>query len=310
MIGIGAIIGDMFGSKYEFGKYGFKFNKEEYIKNNMTINEDDLVKITDDTILTLALKKSFIDANNETSTDTKMSFESYMSKLYDIIVKNFNDYGNKYINFGYGKKFLEWLIGKNKFPYNSYGNGSAMRVSSVGYISNNINDTLELAKLSAVITHNHPEGIKGAQAISSCIFAARCNYTKDEIKSYIHYIFGYNLDIKSNEVYNLESKQNIPGYDISCQLTVPEAILCFMESNSFEECIINAVSLNGDTDTRAAIAGSIAEAYYGVPDYLIEYVINKLDVRYEDLLTILLDDDAFVGDAESYKPELKINGDV
>lgn len=293
MIGVGAIIGDMFGSRYEFSKYGFSFNKDEYLNYNTSLKftEDDFYKYTDDTILTLAVKDALLTLyNGEKENNFK-----------EILIDNFEVFGVNNINAGFGKKFLKWLISINKKPYNSYGNGSAMRVSAVGYVCNNIEDTLKLSKLTAEVTHNSLEGIKGAQAVAAAIFAARYRYSKEEIKEYLEKKFGYNLSISSKEVFSKETNDKVNGYKLSCQLTVPEAVLCFFESNSFEETIVNATALNGDTDTRAAIAGSIAEAFYGVPDYLKDIVKNKLN---DDLLSILENDSFYAYQDCDSKPIL------
>jgi hypothetical protein len=168
--------------------------------------------------------------------------------------------GNEYPDAGYGGSFLKWLLSEDSQPYNSWGNGSAMRVSPVGWLLHSLEATEDVAEISAAVTHNHPEGIKGAQAVASAIYLARNGKTKDEIKSYIENRYGYNLNRTLDEIRPFYS------FDVSCQGSVPEAIIAYLESENFEDAIRNAISIGGDSDTIAAITGSIAEAAYGIPD--------------------------------------------
>ena len=163
---------------------------------------------------------------------------------------------------GYGGRFRHWLKSPNPQPYNSWGNGSAMRVSAVGWLYNDMDSVLRMARLTAEVTHNHPEGIKGAEATAAAIFLARSGRSKAEIKAYVEREFGYDLSRSCDEIR--------PGYRHveSCQETVPEAITACLEGESFEDVIRTAVSLGGDCDTLTCIAGSIAEAFYGVPEAL------------------------------------------
>ena len=184
--------------------------------------------------------------------------------LFKNVEKEMLYYGKKYPDSGYGGRFREWLASKNPKPYNSFGNGSAMRVSAAGWICNSIFDTRECARMTARPTHNHPEGVKGAMAVASAIFLARTGRSKEDIKNYIESEFDYNLSRSLDDI-----RKNY-YFDETCQGSVPESIIAFLESENFEDAIRNAVSLGGDTDTQAAIAGSIAEAFYGIPDALIE----------------------------------------
>lgn len=193
------------------------------------------------------------------------------------LVKEVVEFGKKYPLAGYGGNFKEWLDGKNNYqPYNSWGNGSAMAISPVGWFFNTEKDVLKYAEMSAAITHNHPEGIKGAQSVAMCIFLARTGATKDEIKEYIEKNFDYDLNRTIAEIR--------PGYvfHVDCQKSVPESIIAFLESNSTLEAIQLAISLGGDTDTQACIAGSIAEAFYGDCDDLFEQTIKQIDGEYPD----------------------------
>ena len=179
---------------------------------------------------------------------------------------------------GYGGSFRRWLISDGCEPYNSWGNGSAMRVSPVGWWFHTLEETEDAAAVSAAVTHNHPEGVKGAQATAAAIFLARAGETKQGIRSYIEGRFGYDLGRTLDEI------RPAYGFNESCQGTVPEAIIAFLESTGFEDAIRNAVSLGGDSDTLAAIAGGIAEAAYGTPEKIEAKAMSLLD---EPLLSVL-----------------------
>lgn len=246
---LGGIAGDIIGSIYEFNPVRFK--DFELFKSNSTY--------TDDTVMTIA------------------NAEWLLSKgvLMDIMRK----YGHKYPGAGYGGMFYDWLKSRCPKPYNSFGNGSAMRVSPVGWAFDTLEETLEAAKQSAEITHNHLEGIKGAQATAACIFMARTGKSKQEIKEYVETKFGYDLSRTSNEIR--------PTYQFneSCQGTVPESIIAFLESTDFESAIRLTVSLGGDADTMGAITGAIAEAYYNViPEHIKNEVLKRLPEEFINVL--------------------------
>lgn len=248
---LGAIAGDIIGSVYE--RNNIKSVDFELFSENS--------KFTDDTVLTIATMKAIIDKIN------------YMD-AYQII-------GRKYPGAGYGGNFHSWLMYENPRPYNSWGNGSAMRVSPIGWAFNTIEEVLEQAKLSAECSHNHPEGIKGAQAIASCIYLAKNGCSKEDIKSFVEINFNYNLNRKIEDIR--------PNYrfDVSCQGSVPESIIAFLESSDFESSLRLAISIGGDSDTISCMAGSIAEAFYGnVPIKIQNFVIGKLT---NDLLKIIND---------------------
>jgi ADP-ribosylglycohydrolase len=246
---IGAIIGDIIGSTYEFNAIKTK-EFELFPKGS---------KFTDDTVLSMAIAKSIIDN------------EPYL----DNIVR----FGREYPDAGYGGFFRRWLKGDNHTPYNSWGNGSAMRVSPIGFAFDNEEEVLKEAKKSAEITHNHIEGIKGAEATTLAIFMARKGKSKEEIREVISDRFEYNLSREVNEIR--------PNYrfEVSCQKSVPESIICFLDSDSFEDCIRNAISLGGDADTMGAIAGGIAEAYYGIPKEIEREVSHYLPNEFIEILT-------------------------
>ena len=238
---IGAIAGDIIGSIYEWN-------------NVKTINFDlfrNKSGFTDDSVLTLA------------TMDAILKKKSY-SEIYQL-------FGRNYPNRGYGGHFSSWIYSENPKPYNSWGNGSAMRVSPIGWYGNSINEVMAEAQKSAEVTHNHPEGIKGAQSTAVAVYMARTGRKKDEIKNFIIDTFQYNLDRKIDDIR--------PNYDfdVSCQGSVPEAIIAFLESSDFENAIRLAISLGGDSDTIACITGGIAEAYYQtIPDYIVEKIQNIL----------------------------------
>lgn len=254
----GAILGDIIGSPYEFDR-GNK-SKEFPLFSPCC-------HFTDDTVMTIAVAEAFMDCT-PCSTDDEIR-----QKLVDSMRK----YGRLYPNAGYGGRFMKWLLSNPK-PYNSYGNGSAMRVSSVAWLYNDMDTVRRMARLSADVTHNHPEGIKGAEATASAIFLARTGYSKAEIKAYIEQEFCYSLNRTCDEIrpayFHMES----------CQETVPEAITAFLEGNDFEDVIRTAVSLGGDCDTLAAIAGSIAEGFYGISDELKAECKKRLDGRLPEVV--------------------------
>ena len=187
-------------------------------------------------------------------------------------------WGRKYPYAGYGGNFCRWLTSSNPQPYNSWGNGSGMRVSPCGLAADSLNDALSLAKISAECTHNHPEGIKGAQAIAACMYMARTGKSKAEIRDYVTTTFGYNLNRKLDDI------RPTYRFDVSCPGSVPEAILAFLEGNDFEEVIRLAISLGGDSDTIGAMAGAIASCMYEIPPLMIDECRNRLP---EDMLEVI-----------------------
>ena len=241
----GAILGDIIGSPFEFDR-GDKTKDFELFTPGC--------EFTDDSVMTIAVAEALIAVGPDAEKE----------EIEEAVVSNMQDWGRRFPDAGYGGRFCWWLREKNPKPYGSFGNGSAMRVSAVGWLYPTLERTRQVAVYTAEVTHNHKEGIKGAEATASCIFLARQGATKDEIKSYVEDNFGYNLNRTLDEIR--------PGYhmDESCQGTVPEAIIAFLESENFEDAIRNAVSLGGDADTLAAITGSIAEAFYEIPELLRE----------------------------------------
>jgi ADP-ribosylglycohydrolase len=245
---LGAIAGEIIGSYYEFHKIKTKefelFHPES--------------KFTDDTTLSMAIAKSILDD------------EPYLDNVVD--------FGLRYFDVGYGSSFKKWLKGDEHLPYNSWGNGSAMRVSPIAWAFDTEEKVLEEARKSAEITHNHPEGIKGAEATALAIFMARKGATKEEIRERISTQFEYDLSRTVDEI-RPEYK-----FEVSCAKSVPESIICFLDADSFEECIRNCISLGGDADTMGAIAGGVAEAYYGVPKEIEEKVYGYLSDEFVEIL--------------------------
>jgi len=240
---IGAATGDIIGSIYEF----------DNIKSTNFPLFSDGCCATDDSIMTFATMDVLINSGDYT--------EAYQR------------YGRKYPHplGGYGGNFEEWIYSSNPRPYNSWGNGSAMRVSPIGWAFDTFEQTMKEARNSATVTHNHREGIKGAQAVTAAIYLARNGKTKREIRKFITDTFKYNLDRKIDEIR--------PNYhfDVSCQGSVPEAIIAFLESSDFESAIRLAISIGGDSDTIGCITGAIAEAFYGqVPDGIAKTVLKIL----------------------------------
>ena len=254
----GAILGDIIGSPYEFDR-GSKTKDFPLFTCRS--------EFTDDTVMTVAVAEAFLNTCPGDGTE----------EMRQNLIRSMRCWGNRYHNAGYGARFIRWLGAKDPKPYGSYGNGSAMRVSSVGWLFDDLETVRRMAHLSAEVTHNHPEGIKGAEATAGAIFLARAGHSKAEIKAYAVSL-GYDLSRTCDEIR--------PGYRHveSCQETVPEAITAFLEGESFEDVIRTAVSLGGDCDTLTCIAGSIAEAFYGVPEELKQACRERLP---EDLLRVL-----------------------
>lgn len=232
---LGALAGDIVGSVYEF--YNTKSTDFDMFC--------DASRFTDDSVMTLAVAKWLVEDSSHT---------------INYLIYCMQELGKCHPNAGYGGHFCCWLAKENPQPYNSWGNGAGMRVSPVGLYAKTIDEALALAALSASVSHNHPEGIKGAQAIATSMFLCRYGKTKSEIKEYVEKTFGYNL---SRTIAEIRPRY---GFDVSCQGSVPEAIIAFLEGNSFEEVLRLAISLGGDSDTIGAMACAIAACMYPIPD--------------------------------------------
>ena len=245
----GAIFGDIIGMPFEFDH---KVNGVKKSKKFKLFHEE--ATFTDDSVMTIAVAEALLGVDKNADEKT----------VCDAVIKSMQRWGKKYPSAGYGSKFRYWLKEDNPKPYNSWGNGSAMRVSAVGWLYDTLERTREVARWTAEVSHNHPEGIKGAESTASAIFLARQGKSKAEIKKYIETEFGYNFNRTLDEIR--------PTYRHieSCQETVPEACTAFFESTDFEDAVRNGVSLGGDADTLTCIDGAIAEAFYGIPENLIE----------------------------------------
>ena len=254
----GAILGDIIGSPYEFDR-GCKTKDFPLFLP--------FSHFTDDTVMTIAVAEAFLDTRGEND-----------EIIHSRVILQMQRWGRRYPGAGYGARFIRWLRDPDPKPYNSWGNGSAMRVSAAAWLFDDLDTVRRMARLSADVTHNHPEGIKGAEATAAAIFLGRTGSTKAEIKAFIEEHFGYDLRRTCDEIR--------PGYRHveSCQETVPEAITAFLEGDSFEDVIRTAVSLGGDCDTLTAIAGSMAEGFYGVPEDLKAQCRRRLP---DDLRTVL-----------------------
>lgn len=254
----GAFLGDMIGAPYEFDR-GNKSKDFPLFRSSS--------QFTDDSVMTAAVAEAMMNSFGKSDDEIRGELISSMQK-----------WGRRYPNAGYGGMFRRWLHTADPEPYNSFGNGSAMRVSSVGWLFNDIGSVRKAAALTSEVTHNHPEGIKGAEATASAIFLARTGSTKEQIKAYITTEFGYDLSRTCDEIR--------PAYHHveSCQETVPEAITAFLEGTDFEDVIRTAVSLGGDCDTLTCIAGSMGEAFYGIPEAMRQEGRRRLSA---DLLAVL-----------------------
>ena len=252
---LGAIIGDIAGSRFEFNNRKSKefeiFNKE--------------CECTDDSIMSLAIAKALVEASS--------GFEDLSEKTIFYMKEN----GRPYPNCGYGGYFRRWIYSDATEPYNSWGNGAAMRVSACGFVGQTIDEVKMLARMVTEVTHNHPEGIKGAEATAVAIFLARTGHTIPEIRAHIdeHY---YPMNFTMDEI------RLTYAFKPSCQETVPQAIMAFLESTSFEDAIKNAISIGGDSDTIGAITGGIAEAYYGIPEEMRLEAMAYLDERLKGIV--------------------------
>ena len=252
---IGAIIGDIVGSRYE--RYNHKSKDFELF--------DKKCHPTDDSIMSLAVAKAILDSEDDADS-LPINAIACMQEL-----------GRIYRNAGYGKTFNMWIMSEKPLPYNSYGNGSAMRVSPCGYAADSIEKAKDLSSAVTKVSHDHPEGMKGAEAIAVAVYMAKTGASKEEIRKYIEENY-YTLDFKIDDI------RDTYKFDVSCQGSVPQALEAFFESEDFEDAIRIAISIGGDSDTIAAMAGSVAEAYYGVPEELVYGAMDYLDSREMEIL--------------------------
>ena len=266
---LGAIAGDIIGSPFEFNSIkdtDFElFNRRSHY--------------TDDSVMTMAVAEWLLDDPNHS---------------HQVLEEKMVKFGRLDSDAGYGGNFWRWLFYPEKLwrdgvrrPYNSFGNGSAMRVSAVGWFFDSLEETERVAEISASNTHNHPEGIKGAQATAAAIFMARNGKSKEEIRAYISKKYGYELNRTCDQI------RPSYGFEVSCQKSVPEAIIAFLNSTDYESTVRLAVSLGGDSDTQACIAGGIAEAFYGMPDDIVTEMAKRLPSDYKNNIIRLAETSAY-----------------
>jgi ADP-ribosylglycohydrolase len=247
----GAILGDIIGSKFEFDNGGKTKEFELFERGDSW---------TDDTVMTVAVAEALMSAGREAG----------VAEIEAACVKTMQKWGQRYPHAGYGARFIHWISDRNPKPYNSYGNGSAMRVSAAGWLYDTIERTREVARATANVSHNHPEGLKGAECTAAVIFLARTGAAKQEIEEYVKREFGYDFS------ETLEEMRARHSHDESCMDTLPKALRAFFDGTDFEDVVRNAVSLGGDADTIGAIAGAMGEAMYGVPARLKEECLRRI----------------------------------
>jgi len=251
---LGAVVGDIVGSRFEFKNY--KSKEFELFHADCFV--------TDDSIMTLAVAEAI------------MSCQGDYTKLYDATIASMRLIGPKYPCSGYGESFFRWLYSDRK-PYDSYGNGAAMRISPIAYLATSLAEVKKYSKAVTETTHNNVEGLKGSEAVACAIFLAREGKTQTEIKDFINSNY-YDLN------FTLADIRETYEFDVSCQESVPQAIVAFLEANSFEDAIRNAISIGGDADTIAAMTGSIAEAYFSIPEAISNKALTYLDEYQLDIL--------------------------
>ncbi len=255
----GAVLGDIIGSRFEFDRGGKRKDFELFTKE---------CEYTDDSVMTAAIAEALLEAGKEADSET----------VKTKVIEQMCNWGKRYPDAGYGGMFRKWLRSKDHKPYGSYGNGSAMRVSAAGWLYDSLAKTREVARWTAEVSHNHPEGIKGAECTAAVIYLGRTGKNKEEIKRYVEQEFGYDL------WETLEELRDRHEHNESCMDSLPKALTSYFEGNSYEDVVRNAVSLGGDTDTLAAIAGAMAESCYEIPAEMISEGKKYLD---KDLLAVL-----------------------
>jgi len=263
---LGAIIGDIVGSRFEFNNIRTKSFK--------LFETDGQSRPTDDSIMTLAIAEALLRHKEEGYLND--SSEAAMSKLSRRAVETMQRWGRNYPSAGYGGSFTFWLKEKNPQPYNSMGNGSAMRISPVGYAARTLEEARRWAAAVTCVSHNHPEGMKGAEATATAIFMARGGADMTELKLAMERYYSFD--------FTLDEIRGTYGFDATCPGSMPQALECFFESRDYEDAIRNAVSIGGDCDTTACIAGGIAGAYYGVPE---EIRRQALEIMNEEQRAVL-----------------------
>lgn len=268
----GAIIGDIVGSRFEFDRGPKSREFKLLTKDN---------DFTDDTVMTTAVAEALLNAGLDAGEE----------EVKAELIKSMKKWGKKYPNAGYGARFIHWVLTKEAEPYGSYGNGSAMRVSAAGWLYDTIERTREVARWTAEVTHNHPEGVKGAESLAAAIFMARNGASIEDIEVYIREEFGYDLSESLDDIR--------PTYHHveDCMRTMPQAFECFLESESYESALRNVIYIGGDTDTLCAIAGALAEAFWGIPISILQEACDYIP---EDIAEVI---DRFRGALRTELPE-------
>jgi len=275
---LGAIIGDIVGSRFEWNNH-----KDKHFE---LFTED--CRMTDDSIMTIAVAKALMETEKALESVAKGQERNneYYILLEKMSIQYMQAFGLRYPDCGFSRAFFQWISSEDPQPYNSFGNGAAMRISPVAYVGRTQKEIQHLSETVTGVSHNHAEGLKGAEATATVIFMARRGASKDDIKNRIADEY-YPLDFTLDEI------RDSYRFTTDCQATVPQAIIAFLESTSFEDAIRNAISLGGDSDTLAAIAGALAEAFYGIPEQIKERALSYFDAEllsvYEDWVRFIKD---------------------
>lgn len=282
----GAIVGDVVGSRFEF-------DRGPWVKEFDFLTYENMY--TDDSVMTVAIAEALLNAGKFADID----------EIKTECIKSMKKWGQKYPHAGYGSRFYSWVLSEVSKPYGSYGNGSAMRVSAVGWLYDTLDRTREVARATAEVTHNHPEGIKGAECTAAVMFLARTGVAKEEIKDFVIKEFGYDVSKTLGAIRPLHK------HDESCMDALPKALVSFFEGNDFEDVIRNAVSLGGDTDTIAAIAGAMAEAFYGIPIMYLSEILGYVESDMIEVINtfervIKNDSDDEIEDLDKYNKFIKM----
>ena len=261
---LGAIIGDIVGSRFEWNNH-----KDKHFE---LFTED--CRMTDDSIMTIAVAKALMETEKAMAFSGERQERStdYYVLMKKLSIRYMQAFGRRYPDCGFSRAFFQWIISDDPQPYNSFGNGAAMRISPVAYVGKTEKEIQRLSETVTSVSHNHAEGLKGAEATAIAIFMARSGSSKDEIRNRIVENY-YRMD------FTLDGIRDAYRFTTDCQATVPQAIIAFLESTSFEDAIRNAVSLGGDSDTLAAIAGALAEAFYGIPEQIKERSLSYFDTE-------------------------------
>lgn len=271
---LGAVCGDVVGSIYEWDNIKYRLAPEQFLNHRSTF--------TDDTVMTCAVARGLARGLRQLP-ERWWEAEDGEALLLEQVREAVLEFGLRYPEAGYGSSFIRWLHSQDHAPYNSWGNGSAMRASYAGWFARSLEEAEHLAAISAQVTHNHPEGVKGAKVVAGCIFLLKTGSTKAQIREYAAQFYDLN--------FTIDGIRDSYTFDVSCAGSVPQGIQAFLEEDSFSSALSSAISIGGDSDTLAAIAGSLAEVIYPIPQELRQGVLERLD---SFLLDTLADAAAFL----------------